>query len=35
MKKEMFDTIDGKILRTFEIVKKIGQGAYGQVWKAR
>jgi mitogen-activated protein kinase 15 len=35
MKKEMFDTIDGKILRCFEIVKKVGQGAYGQVWKVK
>jgi len=31
----MFDTIDSKILRSFEIVKKVGQGAYGQVWKAK
>lgn len=35
MRKEMFDTIDGKILRSFEIVRKVGQGAYGQVWKVR
>lgn len=35
MKKEMFDTIDTKVLRSFEIIKKVGQGAYGQVWKAR
>ena len=31
----MFDIIDNKILRSFQIVKKIGQGAYGQVWKAK
>lgn len=31
----MFDTIDTKILRAFQIVKKVGQGAYGQVWKAK
>lgn len=35
MKKEMYDTIDGRVLRSFEIIKKVGQGAYGQVWKAR
>lgn len=35
MKKEMFDTIDTKVLKSFEIIKKVGQGAYGQVWKAR
>ncbi|XP_031505814.1 uncharacterized protein LOC116268176 [Nymphaea colorata] len=31
----MYDTLDGKVLRSFEIMKKVGQGAYGQVWKAR
>jgi mitogen-activated protein kinase 15 len=31
----MFDTLDGKVLRSFEVMKKVGQGAYGQVWKAR
>lgn len=30
---KMDDIIDGKILRKYEIVKKIGKGAYGQVWK--
>ena len=29
----MTDIIDGKILRKYEIIKKIGKGAYGQVWK--
>lgn len=29
----MNDIIDGKILRKYEIIKKIGKGAYGQVWK--
>lgn len=31
----MYDTIDGRVLRSFEVIKKVGQGAYGQVWKAR
>lgn len=31
----MYDTIDSRVLRCFEVVKKVGQGAYGQVWKAR
>lgn len=31
----MFDTIDTKVMRSFEVVKKIGQGAYGQVWKVK
>jgi serine/threonine protein kinase len=31
----MFDSIDSKVLKAFEIVKKLGQGAYGQVWKAK
>lgn len=35
MKKEVFDTIDSKLLKSFEIIKKVGQGAYGQVWKAK
>lgn len=29
----MSDIIDGKMLRKFEVIKKIGKGAYGQVWK--
>ena len=31
----MFDIIDNKILKSFQIIKKIGQGAYGQVWKVK
>lgn len=31
----MYDTIDTRVLKSFEIIKKIGQGAYGQVWKAK
>ena len=30
----MNDLVDNKILKKYEIVKKIGKGAYGQVWKA-
>ena len=30
----MNDLVDNKILKRYEIVKKIGKGAYGQVWKA-
>lgn len=29
----MSDIVDGKILRKYEMVKKVGKGAYGQVWK--
>jgi mitogen-activated protein kinase 15 len=29
----MCDTIDHQILMEYELVKKIGKGAYGQVWK--
>lgn len=29
----MTDIIDGKMLRKYEIAKKVGKGAYGQVWK--
>ena len=31
----MYDTIDKKLLKKFQIIKKIGQGAYGQVWKVK
>ena len=31
----MFDCIDSKILKSFEVVKKIAQGNYGQLWKAK
>ena len=31
----MFDCIDGKVLKGFEIIKKIAQGHYGQLWKAK
>lgn len=29
-----FDSVDQKILEKYELVLKIGQGAYGVVWKA-
>lgn len=35
MKKDSYDTIDSKLLQSFQIIKKLGQGAYGQVWKAK
>jgi serine/threonine protein kinase len=35
MKQDSFDTVDSKLLLNFEIIKKLGQGAYGQVWKAK
>lgn len=35
MKKEVYDTVDSKLLKSFEIIKKLGQGTDGQVWKAK
>lgn len=35
MRREMLDNVDSKLLRHFEVIRKVGQGAYGQVWKAR
>lgn len=29
----MNDNIDGKIIKNYEMLKKVGKGAYGQVWK--
>ena len=31
----MHDTIDRGVLKCYDIVKKLGKGAYGQVWKAK
>ncbi len=31
---EMTDVIDQRVLRRFDICQKVGQGAYGVVWKA-
>ena len=31
----MHDGIDSRVLKCYEIVKKMGKGAYGQVWKAK
>lgn len=30
----MSEVIEPHILRKFEIIQKIGEGAYGKVWKA-
>lgn len=35
MRREMLDNVDSRLLQRFEVIKKVGQGAYGQVWKAR
>ena len=35
IQKGMFDCIDTKILKSFEIVKKVTQGQHGQLWKAK
>lgn len=29
----MNDNMDIKIIKKYEIIKKVGKGAYGQVWK--
>lgn len=29
----MNDNMDIKIIKNYEIIKKVGKGAYGQVWK--
>lgn len=29
----MNDNIDAKIIKNFDMLKKVGKGAYGQVWK--
>lgn len=29
----MNDNVDIKIIKNYEIIKKVGKGAYGQVWK--
>ena len=31
----MTDKIDDNILKRFKIIKKLGKGAYGVVWKAK
>lgn len=31
----MSDIVDSTILKRYEIIKKVGQGAYGQVWKVK
>ena len=31
----MTDIVDINVLKRYEIIKKIGQGAYGQVWRAK
>lgn len=31
----MSDKIDSNILKKYEIMTKVGKGAYGIVWKAR
>lgn len=30
----MNDLLDSRVLKKYEMVKKVGKGAYGQVWKA-
>lgn len=29
----MNDNIDIKIIKNYDMIKKVGKGAYGQVWK--
>lgn len=29
----MNDNMDIKIIKKYEMIKKVGKGAYGQVWK--
>ena len=35
MRRDVLDTVDARLLARFELLRKVGQGAYGQVWKAR
>lgn len=35
MKEDSIDGLDPQVLDNYQIINKIGQGAYGQVWKVR